>query len=443
MKTLNLLNDLIAETKKLGADAADVLLGEAVSLRVARRLGKAEALERSEDFDMGLRVFVGKKQAIVSSTDRDPKMLKSLAERAVAMARAVPEDPFSGIADASEIAGNFPDLDLFDATEPSADALIRGADAAEAAALDVKGVTNSDGAEFSWGRDSVYYVASNGFAGSYTSSGAGLSVSVIAGEGTNMERDYDYSSAAHMSDLQRPEEIGRSAGERTVKMLNSRKMKTGRFPVVFDPRISGGLAGLLAGAASGSAIARGTSFIKDKMGQQIFSRGITIIDDPFRKRGLRSRPFDAEGVAPARREIVKDGVLQGWILDLRSARQLKLKTTGNAARGTGGPPAPKAANFYMEAGAQTPADLIHGIDEGFYVTSLLGSGTNLVTGDYSHGARGFWIEKGNITFPVSEMTIAGNLKDMWMQLTPANDLKFRYGVDAPTILIEQMTVAGA
>lgn len=440
---LNLLENLIKQAKEQGADSADALLGEAVSLRVARRLGEAEALERSEDFDLGLRVFVGRKQAIVSSTDRDPKTLKMLVERAVSMARAVPDDPFAGIADPDEIAKNWPELDLFDVSEPSAEQLIAGADAAEAAAMAVAGVTNSDGAEFSWGRDTGYYVASNGFAGSYSSSGAGLSVSVIAGEGTGMERDYDYSSACHLSDLDAPEKIGKSAGERTVKMLHSRKMATGKFPVIFDPRVSGGLVGLLAGATSGSAIARGTSFIKDRMGQQIFGEGITIIDDPFRKRGPRSRPFDGEGVAPRRREIIKDGILQGWILDLRSARQLKMKTTGNASRGTGGPPSPKVSNFYMMAGTKTPQDLIAEAGTGFYVTSLMGSGTNLVTGDYSHGARGFWIERGQIAFPVSEMTIAGNLKDMWMQLTAANDLKFRYGIDAPTIRIDGMMVAGS
>lgn len=440
---LDLLSDLIRKSKAAGADAADAVLSEAVSLRVARRLGKAEALERSEDFDLGLRVFVGKRQAIVSTTDRDPKIMQALAERAVAMARAVPKDPFSGIADPGQIAHQWPDLDLFDSTEPSAGQLIELSDRAEAAALAVTGVANSDGAEFSWGRDRSYYVASNGFAGSCASSGAGLSVSVIAGEGTGMERDYDYTSACHLSDLEGPETVGRRAGERTVRMLGARKMPTGKFPVVFDPRVSNGVIGLLAAAASGASVARGTSFIKDKMGQKIFADGITIIDDPFRPRGQRSRPFDSEGVAPSRREIVSDGRLQGWLLDLRSGRQLNLPTTGNAARGSGGPPTPKAANFYLCPGSKTPEALIAETQTGFYVTSLMGSGTNLVTGDYSQGARGFWIENGKIAFPVSEMTIAGNLKDMWLNLTPANDLVFRYGVDAPTLRVDGMTVAGS
>ena len=440
---LNILEGLIRQAKKHGADSADALLGEAVSLRVARRQGAAEALERSEDFDLGLRVFVGRKQAIVSSTDRNPATLETLVERAVAMARAVPDDPYAGIADPADISTSWPDLDLFDASEPTAQHLIAAADEAEAAALGVKGITNSDGAEFSWGRDTGYYVASNGFSGSYSSSGAGLSVSVIAGEGTGMERDYDYSSAVHLDDLADPAAIGRSAGERTVKMLGSRKMPTGKFPVVFDPRVSNGLIGLLASAVSGNMIARGTSFIKDKMGQSIFSPGVTIVDDPFRRRGLRSHPFDGEGVAPCRRDIVKDGVLQGWILDLRSARQLGLKTTGNAARGTGGPPSPKAANFYMEPGRKSPQELIRETGTGFYVTSLMGSGTSLVTGDYSNGARGFWIERGEIAFPVSEMTIAGNLKDMWRALEPANDLSFKYGIDAPTLRVDGMTIAGS
>lgn len=440
---LDLLDDLIRACKTEGADQADAVLSESASLRVARRLGKAEALERSENFDLGLRVFIGKKQAIVSTTDRDPKNLKSLAARAVAMARAVPEDPFSGIADPQQLARTWPDLDLFDATEPTPEQLIDGADSAEAAALDVAGVTNSEGAEFSWGRDRSFYAASNGFAGSCASSGAGLSVGVIAGEGTGMERDYDYTSACHLADLERPDDVGRRAGDRTVRMLGARKMPTGKFPVVFDPRVSNGLVGLLAAAASGASVARGTSFIKDKIGQKIFSDGITIIDDPFRPRGQRSHPFDGEGVAPSRRNIVSDGILQGWLLDLRSGRQLGLPTTGNAARSSGGPPSPKAANFYLCAGSKTPDDLIAGAHSGFYVTSLMGSGTNLVTGDYSQGARGFWIENGKIAFPVSEMTIAGNLKDMWMNLTPANDLVFRYGIDAPTLRVDGMTVAGS
>jgi PmbA protein len=284
--------------------------------------------------------------------------------------------------------------------------------------------------------------ASNGFAGAYAVSRHSLSVSVLAGEGTGMERDYDFSSAVHGSDLDDAARLGRSAGERAVRRLNPRKVKTAAVPIVYDRRVAGGLIGHLAGAISGPAIARGTSFLKDMLGKRIFAEGVTITDDPHRRRGLRSKPFDGEGIANARRAVVADGVLTTWLLDLRSARQLKMETTGHAARGIGGPPSPAPTNFYLEAGALSPAQLMADIKEGFLVTELLGSGVNGVTGDYSRGATGFWIENGAPAYPVSEVTIAGNLKTMYPKLTPANDLEFRYGTDAPTVRVEGMTVAG-
>jgi PmbA protein len=440
---IDLLQDLVGRALKAGADAADAVLFEGASLSHARRLGKTEKLERSESQDLGLRVLVGKQQAIVSSSDRSPKMLAELVERTLAMARAVPEDPFCGLADPGDIAGRWPQLDMFDPVEPSAEDLIERAQAAEEAALAVVGITNSEGAEAGWGRSRVAIAASNGFAGSYAGSSHGVSVSVIGGSGMNMERDYDFGSAVYAADLRDPAEVGKSAGEKTVRRLGARKMQTCRCSVVFDPRVARSFLSHLLGAISGPAIARGTSFLKDRLGQRIFPEAITITEDPHRRRGHRSKPFDAEGLPNRRRAIIDRGVLTTWLLDLRSARQLGLKSTGHAARGTASPPSPAATNIWLEPGAATPAELMADIKSGFYVTELMGMGVNGLTGDYSRGAAGFWIENGAIAFPVSEMTVAGNLKDMFARLAAANDLEFRTGADAPTLRIDDLTVAGA
>jgi len=440
---LDLLNDLIARARRAGADAADAIPVGAESLSHARRLGKLEKLERAESRDLGLRVFVGRRQAIVASTDMAPKALDELAQRAVAMARVVPEDPFCGLADPDQIFTGTPlDLDLNDPTEPSAERMIAMAQAAEDAAMAVKGVTNSEGAEAAWSRSSVALAASNGFAGGYAVSRHSLSVSVLAGEGTGMERDYDFSSTVHGGDLDDAATLGKAAGERAVRRLNPRKVKTVAVPVIYDRRVAGGLVGHLAGAINGTSIARGTSFLKDRLGKAVFAKGIAVVDDPHRRRGLRSKPFDGEGLANTRREVIADGALTTWLLDLRSARQLKLASTGHAARGIGGPPGPAATNLYLAAGTLDPAALMADIKEGLFVTELLGSGVNGVTGDYSRGATGFWIENGQLAYPVSEVTIAGNLKDMYPRLTPASDLRFQYGTDAPTVRVDGMTVAG-
>jgi PmbA protein len=440
---LDLLHDLISRARRAGADAADAVLFEGTSLSHGRRLGKTEKLERSEGHDLGLRVFIGRQQAVVSSSDRSPKALDELVERVVAMARTVPEDPYCGIAAPDEIAQEWPKLDMLDPEEPSAEILIERARAAEEAALAVRGVTNSEGAEAGWGRSTVALVASNGFAGTYSGSSSGVSASVIGGSGTAMERDYDYASAVYAADLRDPAAIGRSAGERAVRRLGAKKMPTCRCPVVFDPRVARGMISALLGAISGPTIARGTSFLKDRLGQRVFPEAITIIDDPHRRRGLRSKPFDGEGVANRRRAIIDKGVLTTWLLDLRSARQLGLHTTGHAARGTSSPPGPAATNVWIEPGAMTPKELIADIESGFYVTEMMGFGVNGVTGDYSRGAAGFWIDKGEIAFPVSEMTVAGNLKEMFARLVAADDLEFKAGTDAPTLRIDDLTVAGA
>jgi PmbA protein len=440
---IDLLQDLVAQARKAGADAADAVLFEGISLSHARRLGKTERLERAEGQDLGLRVLVGKQQAIVSSSDRSPKTLAELVERAVGMAKAVPEDPFCGLAEPADIAHDWPALDMLEEAEPSAETLIERAKAVEEAALAVSGVTNSEGAEAGWGRSRVVLVASNGFFGGYCGSSSSFSVSVLSGSGTQMERDYDFSSAVYGNDLRDPTEIGRSAGEKAVKRLGARKMSTCRCPVVFDPRVSRSFLSHLLGAISGSSIARGTSFLRDKLNQRIFPEAITIVEDPHRQRGLRSKPFDAEGIANRRRALIDKGVLTTWLLDLRSSRQLGLKTTGHAARGTASPPAPAATNIWLEPGNLTPQQLMSDIGSGLYVTELMGMGVNGITGDYSRGAAGFWIEKGEIAFPVSEMTVAGNLNDMFARLVAANDLEFRTGADAPTVRIDDLTVAGA
>ena len=440
---IDLLNDLVAKAKKAGADAADAVAVAGASLSHTRRLGKTEKLERSESQDLGLRVLIGKQQAIVSSSDRAPTTLDELVERAVAMARAIPEDPFCGLAEPGEIAATWPALDMLDPDEPSAETLIERARAAEETALAVSGITNSEGADAGWGRSRIALVASNGFAGSYAGSSHGVSASVIAGSGTAMERDYDFASAVYAGDLKSPEVVGREAGERAVKRLGARKMPTGKMPVIFDPRVARSFISHLLGGISGPSIARGASFLKDKLGQRIFPEAITITEDPHRQRGLRSKPFDGEGIANRRRALIDKGVLTTWLLDLRSARQLKMTTTGHAARGTASPPSPAATNMWIEPGAQSPAELYADVKSGFYVTELMGMGVNGVTGDYSRGAAGFWIENGELAFPVSEMTVAGNLKDMFLRLVAANDLEFRTGADAPTLRIDDLTVAGA
>ena len=439
---LDLLANLVALARRAGADAADALLVEGISLSVGRRLGKLEGVNRSEGRDLGLRVFVGKRQATVSSTDFGRQALQAVADRAIAMARAAPEDPYCGLADGDDLARAFPDLDLEDAEEPSPERLTAMAAAAEDAALAVKGVSNSEGADAGWGRGRTYMVASNGFAGGYGGTSSSIGASVLAGGGDAMERDYDGASTRFLADLPDPAAIGRSAGERAVRRLGARKVKTAKVPVVYDPRISRGLLGHLAGAISGPAIARGTSFLKDRLGKPVFAPPIRVTDDPHRRRGLRSRPFDGEGVRNRAIDLVDGGVLTTWLLDCRSARQLGLRSTGHASRGTSGVPSPGTTNLYLHAGALTPAALMADIAEGFYVTELIGMGVSLVTGDYSRGAAGFWIENGTITYSVSEVTIAGKLPDMFRAMTPADDLVFRYGTDAPTIRVDGMTVAG-
>ncbi len=437
----NLAEHLVAAARRAGADAADAVAVRSMSLAVEVREGAVEESERAEGDDVGLRVFVGRRQAVVSTNDLNGDV-SQLAERAVAMARAAPEDPYAGLADPAQLAREIADLDLLDPDLPSVAVLERRAKDAEAAALAVKGVSKSGGASASAGIGGLVLVTSHGFRGAYLSSGQSVSAMAIAGEGTAMERDYDYSSALHGADLDPAERVGRSAGERAVERLNPRKIETKRVPVVFDRRVAGSLVGHLAGAINGSAVARKTSFLRDKLGARLFNAGIRVIDDPLRRRGLRSRPFDAEGVATKPLAVIADGVLASWLLDCATARELGLTTTGHAQRGVSSTPSPGATNLHLEPGTDTPDALMSDVADGFYVTDLIGMGVNQVTGDYSRGASGFWIENGVRGYPVSEVTIAGNLVDIFGALTPANDLEFRYGTNAPTVRVEGLTVAG-
>jgi len=439
---LNLLADLIGRARAAGADAADAVLICGTAIGVQRRLGKTEHVERSEGRDLGLRVFLGRRAAIVSSSAIDPARFPALAERAVAMAKVIPEDPYVGLAETAATPETVA-LDLEDPAEPSTEDLMNRAAAAEEAALAVPGITNSEGAEAGFSRTEAFLVTSAGFAGRHGRTGHSVSASALAGSGTAMQRDYDYHSTVYLADLDDPAAIGHSAGERAVVRLNPTRPKTAKLPVVYDPRVAGSLLGHLAGAINGASVARGTTFLKDRLGTRIFPETIEIHDDPRRVRGLRSRVFDGEGTPTAARDLVAAGVLTTWLLDSRSARQLGMQSTGHASRGTGGPPGPGPTNLYLAEGEMTPAELMADIKLGLYVTEMIGMGVNGVTGDYSRGASGFLIRDGALAEPVAEITIAGNLLEMFAHLTPANDLRFRRGTDAPTIRVEGMTMAGA
>ncbi len=433
---------LVKAALAAGADTADAVAVRGLSQSIEVRDGAVEESESSEGDDLGLRVLIGRRQAVVSTNDMSTDGYKTLAERAVAMARVASDDKYAGLADASQLARAFPDLDLIDRDLPSVPQLEQMARAAEEAGLAVKGITKSGGASASAGIGGMVLITSHGFRGAYLGSSHGVSMTAIAGQGTGMERDYDYSSVRHASDLESPEKIGRTAGERAIERLNPRKVTTRKVPVVFDPRVASSLVGHLASAVNGASVARKTSFLRDKMGAKLFADGIRIVDDPHRLRGLRSHPFDGEGIAGKRMALVEDGVLMSWILDCATARELGLTTTGHASRGVSSSPSPSASNLHLEAGTMTPTELIADIKDGFYVTDLIGSGVNMVTGDYSRGASGFWIENGERTYAVSEVTIAGHLADIFRSMTPANDLTFKHGINAPTVRLEGLTVAG-
>ena len=438
----DLTEAIVDQALKAGADSADCIAFETTSLTASQRLGKREDLQRSETNAVGLRVFVGRRQAITSSSDRKMSAVKALVDRAVAMARAAPDDPYAGLADKKVLANTWQSLNIFDEYEPTPKKLFEVAGIVEEAAMNVTGVTNSEGAEAGWSSSSMTLSTSNGFNGAYKGTHFSTSVSVLAGADSGMERDYDYAIARLGSDLESPEEIGRRAGTRAVQRLNPRKIDSGQMPVIFDNRIASSLLGHFVSSVNGQSVARKTSFLRDNMNHHIFKPEVTIVDDPLRPSGIASRPFDAEGVTCRAVDLVKAGQLKSWILDSTTARQLELETTGHASRGTSSPPIPSASNLYLRSGTKTRNDLIGNIKEGILVTELIGMGINMITGDYSRGAAGFRIENGEITYPISEITVAGNLRSMFAELTPADDLVYRYGMDSPTVRVEGMTVAG-
>ncbi|MEX0645144.1 MAG: metallopeptidase TldD-related protein [Parvularculaceae bacterium] len=438
-----ILDTLLADARRNGADAADTLLYQAVSSGVSWRLGKLEDVERSEGRDLGLRILIGRRQAMASTTDLSKAGLKELVDRCAAMAKAAPEDPYCGLAPKERLAkAPFPDLDLGDFDEPGATMLKARAAAVEDAALAVKGVVNSEGGGASYGEGRKWFATSAGFFGASGGARHSVSVSVLAKDVNGMERDYDYDSKTHYADMRAPEAIGARAGERAVKRLSPRKLKSRTAPVIYDKRLASSLIGHLAGAINGAAIARGVSFLKDKMGAQIFPVGMTVVDDPLIKRGHGSRPFDGEGVAGAPLRVIDAGVLTGWLMNSSQARQLNLETPGRAPRGAAGPPGAGPTNLYLEKGSASLETLMADARAGLLLTDMFGPQVNSNTGDYSVGCSGFWFEDSAVAFPVSEITVAGNLIEMFARLIAADDLEFTGSINAPSLLAGEMTIAG-
>ncbi|WP_226552040.1 TldD/PmbA family protein [Celeribacter naphthalenivorans] len=441
----DLTEALLEAAMSAGAEAADAMAIDGTSLSINVRQGALEQAERSEGVDIGLRVLIGKRQACVSASDTRPETLATMAERAVTMARLAPEDPTAGLADPTQITANTDarSLELFDPSEePSPEMLKDDALRAEAAAASYKGVSQVDSAAAAYGRRQIYLSATNGFSGGYARSDRMISTVAIAGEGTGMERDYCGESRIFGADLPSPEEIGLLAAERTVARLGARKPKTGAYPMLFDERISSSLIGHLLSAINGSAIARGASWLRDAMGEDVLPSGLSVIEDPHRPRTSASRLFDAEGLATQKRALVENGRLTSWVLDLATARKLELESTANASRGVSGPPSPTSGNVSLTQGKQSREELMREMGTGLLITSMIGSSINPTTGDYSRGASGFWIQNGEIAYPVNECTIAGNLRDMLKTIVPANDARTHLSRVVPSLLVEGMTLAG-
>ncbi len=442
----NLTHALVDAARKAGAEAADAIAMAGQSVIVDMRGGTLEQAERAEGTDIGLRVLLGGRQANVSASDTRPETIAALAERAVAMAREAPEDPFAGLAEPGQLAAkrDATGLELDDpAPAPAPETLMRMAQEAEAAALGVAGVSQVQSASAAWSRREMHIAATNGFSGGYARSDIGLSCVAIAGTGTGMERDHDGDSRVFVADLRGAAEIGQSAGARAVERLGARRPPTGAFPVLFDERVAGTLIGHLLAAANGAAVARGSSWLRNRLGEAVLPDTLDLREDPHRARVSGSRPFDAEGLPTLPRLIVERGVLRGYTLDLASARKLGMAPTGNAARGVSGPPSPATWNVALTEGAQSRGDLLREMGTGLLVTSLIGSTINPNTGDYSRGAAGFWVERGEIAYPVNECTIAGHLPEMLRRITPANDARKHLSRVVPSLLVEGLTLAGA
>ncbi|MBT2185983.1 TldD/PmbA family protein [Sphingobium nicotianae] len=441
-EALDRAQSLVAAARRAGADAADAVYGCDASSGVSVRLGELEDVERSESEHIGLRAFVGHRSATVSSSDLAPRTLETLVERVIAMAKEAPEDSYAGLAPEDRLMKKKqPSLDIEDADEPDPALLRARALEAEESARSVTGVTNSEGAGASFGRAQIALATSHGFAGAYAGTSHSIWASVIAGQDAAMQRDYASHNARHLRDIEDPEAVGARAGARAVARLNPSRIPSGPLPIIFDPRIGNSLIGHLLGAIAGPTVARKASFLLDRKGELVLPRELSVIDDPHRQRGLRSRPFDGEGLPTAQSRLIDEGVLVDWLLDSASARQLGLAPTGHATRG-GGSPGVGATNVHLEGGTASPRELMSDVKRGLYVTELIGHGVNPVTGDYSRGASGFLIEDGAICCAVAEVTIAGNLKDMFANLVAANDLQFRYAINVPTLRIDGMTLAG-
>jgi len=439
----NLLNDVVAAALKAGADAAEAVSARREALSISVRMGQLEEVEREESRDLGLRVFIGRRQAVVSGSDISAEGRAKLVERAVAMAALAPEDPYAGLADSDRLAhGPLADLQLFDPTEPDAETLEARAREAEAAARAVAGVTNSDGGSAAWSASEWLMATSGGFLGRHRASGFSLGASAIAGDENGMENGYEGRSVRWDADLPSPEAIGAEAGRRAAGRLGARKIASTTAPVIFENRLAASLMGPLIGAISGPAIARGTSFLKDKLGERIFSESIHIVDEPHRLRGLGSAPFDDEGVANARTAVIEGGVLTTWLLNTASARQLGLKTTGHASRGLAGPPGVAPTNLTFQPGSQNLQALMRDASRGLLVTSMFGPSLNGNTGDWSVGCSGFWFEAGEIAFPVNEITVAGNLLEVFRRVVPGSDLEIRGASNAPSLLVDDLAIAG-
>ncbi|WP_242078288.1 TldD/PmbA family protein [Brevundimonas diminuta] len=439
----DLLNDIVKAALKAGADAAEAVSADRRSLSVGVRNGELEDVEREESRDLGLRVFVGQRQASVSASDLSPTTQARLVERAVAMARLAPEDPHAGFAPEDRLARRpFIDLDLFDPSERSAETLEQVSAEAEAAALAVPGVARSEGGHAGWSSTRWRLVTSHGFDGAYEGSAFSLGVGVIAEKDGAMERGGESRSTRHLSDLPGADLIGRTAGERAVARVGPRKIASTTAPVIFDNRMAGQIVSPAIGAISGPSIARGTSFLKDRMGQRVFAEGVTLIDDPFRPRGMGSTPFDDEGVAVEKRALFDDGVLTTWLLNSASARQLGLATTGHASRGLAGPSGVSTHNLHMEPGERDLAGLMADAGTGLLVTSMFGPSLNGNTGDWSAGVSGFWFVNGVIAYPVSEVTVAGKLTDLYQRLERGSDLEFRGGFNVPSLMFDAVAIAG-
>jgi PmbA protein len=439
----NLLNDLVAAALAAGADAAEAVSAQRRALSISVRLGELEEVEREESRDLGLRVFVGRRQAAVSGSDISAEARTKLVERAVAMARLAPEDHYAGLADPDRMArGPLKDLDLYDPTEPLPEALEDQARAAEAAARAVPRVSNSDGGSGSWSSSQWRMVTSAGFSGLHRASGFSIGASAIAEDEAGMETGHDGRSVRWQADLPAAEAIGAEAGRRAAARLGARKIASITAPVIFENRLAASLLGPLIGAISGPSIARGTSFLKDRLGKPVFARGVMLIDDPHRPRGLGSSPFDDEGVANAAISLIDDGVLTTWLLNSSSARQLGLTTTGHASRGLAGPPGVGPSNLTLQPGTRDQAELMADAKSGLLVTSMFGPSMNGNTGDWSVGCAGFWFEDGAYAYPVSEITVAGNLIDIYARLIPGSDLEIRGASNAPSLLIDSLAIAG-